>query len=96
MLPVLGGSRVFGGRCLFAEALSEALGSAWLIPVEDGALDTYCRSETLLPRCYSFLVDCIKVGKCVLHKLDEEIPEDFDPVGKEVNGTVDAERRFQL
>ena len=65
VLPVLGGSRVFGGRCLFAEVLSEALGSAWLIPVEDGALDTYCRSETLLPRCYSFLVDCIKVGSVI-------------------------------
>ena len=65
VLPVLGGSRVFGGSCLFAEVLSEALGSAWLIPVEDGALDTYCRSETLLPRCYSFLVDCIKVGSVI-------------------------------
>ena len=42
------------------------------------------------------VVDCIKVGKCVLHKIDGDIPDDFDPVGKAVNGTVDAERRFQL
>mgnify|MGYP001626726516 CR=1 FL=1 len=42
------------------------------------------------------VVDCLKVGKCVLHKIDEEIPADFEAIGKDVAGVVDAERRAQL
>ena len=41
------------------------------------------------------VVDCIKVGKCVLHKLDQELPED-GVIGKSVNGSVDGARRMQL
>lgn len=42
------------------------------------------------------VLDCIKVGKCVLHKVDREIPEDFEFEGKAVEGLVDGERRAQL
>ena len=41
------------------------------------------------------VIDCIKVGKCVLHKVDEELP-DTDLIGKAVQGSVNAERRSQL
>lgn len=37
------------------------------------------------------VVDVIKVGKCVLHKLDQEVNQDI--IGKSVNGEVDAARR---
>jgi len=39
------------------------------------------------------VTDCLKVGKCVLHKVEPSIPDDVDIIGKAVNGTVDAERR---
>lgn len=42
------------------------------------------------------VIDCIKVGKCVLHKLDEEVPADIELIGKTVHGEVDLERRMQL
>lgn len=42
------------------------------------------------------VIDCIKVGKCVLHKLDQEVPADMELIGKTVHGSVDAERRMQL
>ena len=42
------------------------------------------------------VVDCLKVGKCVLHKVDQELPADFEAIGKTVEGVVDAERRAQL
>lgn len=41
------------------------------------------------------VVDCIKVGKCVLHKIDSELPEE-GVIGKPVNGSVCATRRAQL
>lgn len=41
------------------------------------------------------VVDVIKVGKVVMHKLDKELPEgDFK--GKKVAGKVNEERRAQL
>lgn len=40
------------------------------------------------------VVDCQKIGKCVLHFLDKPVTNDF--VGKVVKGTVDAERRQVL
>ena len=42
------------------------------------------------------VVDCLKVGKCVLHNVDQELPADFEAIGKTVEGVVDAERRAQL
>jgi len=48
-----------------------------------------------IDRVYN-VVDVLKVGKCVLHKIDEPLTDDQDIIGKNVNGTVDAERRFQL
>ena len=35
-----------------------------------------------------------KVGKCVLHTLDKELPIDF--LGKDLEGFIDVERRIQL
>ena len=42
------------------------------------------------------VTDVLKVGKCVLHKVEPEIPEGTNIIGKSVNGSVDPERRFQL
>ena len=45
------------------------------------------------------VVDCIKVGKVVLHVLDRELPEGDDPdhlKGVKVHGEVDKARRAQL
>jgi alanyl-tRNA synthetase len=42
------------------------------------------------------VVDVIKVGKCVLHQISIEVPEDMDLVGKQVQGEVNMERRIQL
>lgn len=42
------------------------------------------------------VVDAIKVGKCVLHEIDAEVPDELDIVGKGVQGKVDLERRVQL
>lgn len=42
------------------------------------------------------VTDCLKVGKCVLHKIDADIPEEMDVIGKPVQGRVDAARRAQL
>lgn len=42
------------------------------------------------------VVDVIKVGRCVLHELDCEIPETFEIKGKVVKGKVDMDRRSQL
>ena len=42
------------------------------------------------------VVDAIKVGKCVLHKIDQELPADVDFTGRTVNGSVNAERRAQM
>ena len=41
------------------------------------------------------VIDVIKVGKCVLHKIDQVLPED-GVIGKTVSGTVDSARRGQL
>ena len=41
------------------------------------------------------VIDVLKVGKCVLHKIDQVLPED-GVIGKTVNGTVDSGRRGQL
>ena len=38
------------------------------------------------------VIDVLKVGKCVLHKIDQVLPED-GVIGKTVNGTVDFGRR---
>lgn len=40
------------------------------------------------------VVDCQKIGKCVLHYLDRPVTNDV--VGKAVEGKVDAERRQTL
>jgi alanyl-tRNA synthetase len=40
------------------------------------------------------VLDCQKIGKCVLHFLDKPLGEDV--VGKTVRGQVDAERRNTL
>lgn len=40
------------------------------------------------------MVDAIKVGKCVLHEIDKEVPEDLDLVGKSVHGQIDIQRRI--
>lgn len=40
------------------------------------------------------VTDVIKVGKCVLHKIDFEIPDDVDIVGKSASGSVDPDRRY--
>ena len=42
------------------------------------------------------VTDVIKVGKCVLHRIDFEIPDDVDIVGKTATGSVDPNRRYQL
>lgn len=42
------------------------------------------------------VIDVIKVGRCVLHELDLEIPETFEIKGKTVKGTVNMDRRAQL
>lgn len=42
------------------------------------------------------VVDVIKVGKCVLHQISKEVPEDMELVGKAVSGEVDLARRTQL
>lgn len=42
------------------------------------------------------VVDVIKVGRCVLHEIDKEVPEDLDLVGESVIGKVDLQRRVQL
>lgn len=42
------------------------------------------------------VVDAIKVGKCVLHEIDAEVPDELDLVGKTVQGKVDLDRRVQL
>ena len=42
------------------------------------------------------IVDVIKVGKCVLHQMSVDVPDDVDLVGKSVKGEVDLERRTQL
>lgn len=42
------------------------------------------------------VVDVIKVGKCVLHQISTDVPDDVDLVGKAVNGLVDLARRTQL
>lgn len=39
------------------------------------------------------VVDVIKVGKCVLHEISMEVPEDLDIVGKSVSAKVNLERR---
>jgi len=42
------------------------------------------------------VIDVIKVGKCVLHEIDADIPDDMDLVGAKCAGLVDAARRVQL
>lgn len=42
------------------------------------------------------VVDVIKVGKCVLHQISQDVPDDVDLVGKAVKGEVNLERRTQL
>lgn len=43
------------------------------------------------------VVNCVKVGKCVLHILDKELEHsDEELQGKPVQGKVDAARRQQL
>ena len=43
------------------------------------------------------VIDCIKVGKCAVHVLDQELPGDKkDYIGKEVSCKIDMERRRQL
>ena len=42
------------------------------------------------------VTEVIKVGKCVLHKIDFEIPDDVDITGKAATGSVDPARRYQL
>ncbi len=43
------------------------------------------------------VVNCIKVGPCVLHILDKPLPgAASDYVGKEIRGEVDEERRRTL
>lgn len=42
------------------------------------------------------VVEVLKVGKCVLHKLDRELPTDVDFKGRSVQGCVDRERRMQM
>lgn len=40
------------------------------------------------------VLDCQKIGKCVLHYLDKPVTN--DAVGKSIEGTVDPERRHTL
>ena len=40
------------------------------------------------------VVDCWKVGKCIVHVLDKDV--EGDVIGTEVTGQIDAERRIQL
>jgi alanyl-tRNA synthetase len=42
------------------------------------------------------VVDAIKVGKCVLHEIDKEVPEDLSLVGTSAHGQINLERRIQL
>ncbi len=42
------------------------------------------------------VVDVTKVGKCVLHQLDRDIPDDVEIAGRKVTGKVNKERRMQL
>lgn len=42
------------------------------------------------------IVDVIKVGKCVLHQVSMDVPDDVDLVGKAVKGEVNLARRTQL
>ena len=44
------------------------------------------------------VLDCIKVGKVVLHILDRELPGDGPDAlkGRKVRGEVDSDRRAQL
>ena len=42
------------------------------------------------------IIDCIKVGKVVMHVIDGEIPEDVDIANMTVKGEVDGARRTQL
>jgi len=42
------------------------------------------------------VIDCIKVGKVVMHVIDGEIPEDVDIANMTVKGEVDGDRRTQL
>lgn len=42
------------------------------------------------------IVDCIKVGKVVMHQTDKDIPDETDIAGLKVTGSVDSARRTQL
>jgi len=42
------------------------------------------------------VIDCIKVGKVVMHVVDMVIPDDMDIAGVKVEGFVDGARRTQL
>ena len=42
------------------------------------------------------VVDVTKVGKCVLHQLDRDIPDDVEIAGRKVTGWVNEKRRIQL
>lgn len=42
------------------------------------------------------VVNVIKVGKCVLHQISSDVPDDFEIVGSQVSGIVDFNRRVQL
>jgi hypothetical protein len=39
------------------------------------------------------VVNVIKVGKCVLHQISSDVPDDFEIVGSQVSGIVDFNRR---
>ena len=42
------------------------------------------------------VVNVIKVGKCVLHQISTDVPDDVEIVGLQVSGVVDYNRRVQL
>ncbi len=42
------------------------------------------------------VVNVIKVGKCVLHQISTDVPDDVEIVGSQVSGVVDYNRRVQL
>lgn len=39
------------------------------------------------------VVNVIKVGKCVLHQISSDVPDDVEIVGSQVSGIVDFNRR---
>jgi alanyl-tRNA synthetase len=42
------------------------------------------------------VIEVTKVGKCVLHLISKDVPEDVNLIGKKILGLVDLARRTQL